>query len=79
MIVVPYERLGASTLRAVVEEFVLREGTDYGDQTISLDTKVTQVERQLQRGEVVITYDESLETCTLMRERDYRSWLQKKP
>jgi uncharacterized protein YheU (UPF0270 family) len=79
LIVVPYERLGASTLRAVVEEFVLREGTDYGDQTISLDTKVTQVERQLQRGEVVITYDESLETCTLMRERDYRSWLQKKP
>jgi len=78
LIVVPYERLGASTLRAVVEEFVLREGTDYGDQTISLDTKVTQVERQLQRGEVVITYDESLETCTLMRERDCRSWLQKK-
>ncbi|MDE0840709.1 MAG: YheU family protein [Porticoccaceae bacterium] len=71
MILVPFERLDKETLRAVIEEFVLREGTEYGIDDCSIDAKVTQVERQLQRGEVVISYDEAAETCTLMLQREY--------
>ena len=39
------------TLRAVVESFVLREGTDYGVHEASLEAKVAQVLLQLRRGE----------------------------
>tara|TARA_B100000768_G_C11056672_1_gene280659 strand:+ start:345 stop:590 length:246 start_codon:yes stop_codon:yes gene_type:complete len=79
LILVPYQRLGGDTLRAVIEEFVLREGTDYGVEDCSMDAKVAQVERQLARGDVVITYDEVAETCTLMLDREYSEQLRQMP
>ncbi len=36
---------------------MLREGTDYGDREISLETKVAQVMRQLERGEARVVFD----------------------
>jgi hypothetical protein len=41
----------------VVESFVLREGTDYGEHDVPFATKVAQVIRQLERGEVRIMFD----------------------
>ena len=43
--------LEPDTLRAVIESFVLREGTDYGVRETSLEDKVAQVLKQLRRGE----------------------------
>jgi uncharacterized protein YheU (UPF0270 family) len=57
LIEVPLAELAPETLRALVESFVLREGTDYGVQEVSLDSKVVQVMRQLQRGEARIVFD----------------------
>lgn len=54
---VPHTELAPSTLRAVVESFVLREGTDYGAQDATMDRKVADVIRQLERREAVIVYD----------------------
>lgn len=51
--------LEPDTLRAVVESFVLREGTDYGVHETSLDDKVAQVLGQLRRGEAHITFDQA--------------------
>ena len=79
MILVPYQSLSSDTLRAVIEEFVLREGTDYGSNVFSMDAKVGQVEGQLERGDVVITYDEETETCTLMLDREYSQRLHQMP
>ena len=50
MIEIPYTRLKADTLQAVIEEFILREGTDYGAHEISLDDKRAQVRHQLDKG-----------------------------
>ncbi|HEX2790085.1 MAG TPA: YheU family protein [Steroidobacteraceae bacterium] len=50
-------QLSPETLRAVVESFVLREGTDYGERAFSLQEKVTQVLRQLERGEARIVFE----------------------
>ena len=44
MIEIPAERLPSETLSAVIEEYVLREGTDYGVQEISLQSKIKQVQ-----------------------------------
>ena len=49
--------LEPDTLRAVIESFVLREGTDYGEHETSLEDKVAQVLSQLRRGEAHITFD----------------------
>ncbi len=54
---VPYGALSAEALRGVVEAVVLREGTDYGEREVSLDAKVAQVMRRLERGEARIVFD----------------------
>lgn len=62
----PAESLSMETLNAVIESFVLREGTDYGSAEVSLDTKIQQVRTQIEKGEVVVVFDIESETVTLM-------------
>lgn len=54
---VPHAELAPATLRAVIESFVLREGTDYGERDATFEEKVADVLRQLDRREAVIVYD----------------------
>ena len=54
---VPHEELSEEALRGVIEAFVLREGTDYGERDVPFETKVEQVIRQLERGEARIMFD----------------------
>lgn len=63
---IPWQSLSEETLTNLIEYFVLREGTDYGEQEISLADKVAQVRQQLQQGEVVIQYSELHESVTLL-------------
>lgn len=60
---IPFSELSAVALRGVIESFVLREGTDYGDEEYSLDDKVNAVLAQLKRGQAVIMYDPKDQTC----------------
>lgn len=64
-VVVPHEELDTQLLRSVVESFVLREGTDYGERELSLDQKVARVVRQLERGEARILFDPRTETVDI--------------
>jgi uncharacterized protein YheU (UPF0270 family) len=66
-VVVPYGDLAADLLRAVVESFVLREGTDYGERELSLEEKVARVIAQLKRGEAQIVFDPESETVSIVR------------
>ncbi len=63
--VVPYSELDADLLRSVIESFVLREGTDYGEREISLADKVERVIRQLERGDAQIIFDPQTETVDI--------------
>jgi uncharacterized protein len=63
---IPHKALADDTLRNLIEEFVTREGTDYGDRLYSLEDKVAQVRRQLDQGSVVIVYDPHAESCHIM-------------
>jgi len=71
VIEIPATRLSSEVLNAVIEEFILREGTDYGVQEVSLQTKVDQVRRQLEKGDVVITFDPRTENCSLLTRRQF--------
>ena len=62
---IPYRELSKAALQALIEEFVSREGTEYGAQDYSLENKVEQVIRQLQSGDVKINYDADTQTCQI--------------
>ena len=68
-IVIPHRELSEAALRGVLESFVLREGTDYGEREVSLEQKVAQVLRQLERGEAHIVFDAQLESIDIVVSR----------
>ncbi len=63
---IPWQDIESETLNNLIEHFVLREGTDYGAEEVSLADKVAAVQRQLQRGEAVIVFSELHETVNIM-------------
>ena len=63
---VPYADLSADLLHAVIESFVLREGTDYGEKEFSLEDKVARVMSQLKKGEARIIFDPESESVTIV-------------
>lgn len=71
---IPHDQLSTDALQGLLEEFVTREGTDYGDVNYSLADKVEQVRQQLQAGDVVICFDSYMQSCTLMTRQQYRRW-----
>jgi uncharacterized protein YheU (UPF0270 family) len=56
-VAIPHTDLSPEALRGVVESFVLREGTEYGERDFSLDEKLAHVMHQLERGEAQIMFD----------------------
>ena len=66
---VPHTELPPATLRAVVESFVLREGTDYGAQDATFERKIADVMRQLERREAVIMYDPGSDSVDIVPRR----------
>jgi uncharacterized protein len=63
---VPHTQLSAEALRGVIESFVLREGTDYGERDVPHEHKVAQVTRQLERGEARILFDPVSDTVDIV-------------
>ena len=66
-VVVPYTELAADLLHAVIESYVLREGTDYGEKEFSLTDKVAHVISQLKRGEAQIVFDPETESVSITK------------
>lgn len=59
-------QLSPGALRGLVEEYVTREGTDYGHGDWSLEDKVAQVFRQLEQGEARIVFDLEQESASIV-------------
>ncbi|HEV7633455.1 MAG TPA: YheU family protein [Steroidobacteraceae bacterium] len=66
---VPYTALSGDALRGVLESFVLRVGTEYGERDFTLEQKVAQVLKQLQRGEARVMFDPETASVTLVTVR----------
>lgn len=71
LIEIPQERLAEEVLVAIIEEFISREGTDYGAVEQDFTTKVTRVKRQIEKGDVVIVFDPESESCNLLTKREF--------
>ena len=68
---IPWDALPPDTLDSVIEEFVSREGTDYGQYEYSLADKVAHVREQLKRREAWIDFDPDTETLDIRLSAQY--------
>ena len=63
---IPYTQLSTEVLNGVMDNFILREGTDYGSQEYSLDQKRQHVLNQLKSGKAKIFWDSETETASIV-------------
>lgn len=64
--IIPIDRLDTETLDSIIQEYILREGTDYGFEECSMDDKKQQIKAQLTRKEIVLVYSELHETVNIL-------------
>ena len=69
--IIPWEQLSQDALNGIIEEFVMREGTDYGTEELSFQRKKQDVQNQIKDGEIVVVYSELHETVNLMLAADF--------
>lgn len=63
--IIPVNKLSAHALQGVVEEFISRNGTDYGAIESSWETKIKQVKDKLKNGLAVLVFDDEAETTNI--------------
>lgn len=63
---IPYTELSEDALKGVLDDFILREGTDYGEQEYTLEQKRSHVLDQLKSKKVLIVWDAESETAGIV-------------
>jgi uncharacterized protein YheU (UPF0270 family) len=59
---IPHQQLSAAALRAVIEEFVTRDGTDHS----SVEPRIELALRQLGFGSVELHFEQETRTCNIV-------------
>lgn len=77
LIEVPSDAIDPDTLYRLVEEFVTREGTDYGQQEFDLDTKVQQILAGLKRRQWLIIVDTAMQNTHIVEAAEWRRALKR--
>lgn len=67
---IPIDKLSPEALQGIIEEFISRNGTDYGEVEASRDTKFRQVKSKLATGEAVLIFDDETETTNIFLAND---------
>ncbi|NNI28885.1 YheU family protein [Pasteurella multocida] len=68
--IIPWQELEEETLNNIVESFILREGTDYGQCELSLEQKKQALLSQIQQSTVVIVWSELHESIDIKDKMD---------
>jgi uncharacterized protein YheU (UPF0270 family) len=63
--------ISPEAVQGIIENFILREGTDYGLVNVPFEKKVAQIRSQLKRGEIKIIYDPASESVTLITKQEF--------
>ena len=66
MLEIPFQQLSIDAITGVIDDFILREGTDYGNLEASLEKKREDVLRQLKNGRAKIVFEPETESITLV-------------
>jgi len=70
MIEIPPNKLADEILVSIIEEFINREGTDYGKQEVKLDVQIKRARSKIMRGDVLIMFDPKTESCNLITKEE---------
>lgn len=68
--IIPHQQLSPEALEGILQEFIAREGTDYGAVEAQSSAKTAQLRQQLDRGEVVVVLDPALESVSLLPKKE---------
>lgn len=60
---IPHRLLTPSALRAIVAEFVTRDGTDHS----AIEPRIESVLKQLDSGTVVLHFEEATASCSIVQ------------
>ena len=71
--IIPFEHIAPDTLINLIEEFITREGTDYGEVELSLEQKVDTLKAAIRVNDVLIVFDEASESVNLVTAHDYNA------
>lgn len=63
---VPYQQIDPETLRRMIQEFVSRDGADWGDAGCMLADKVEQVLQQLRHKQAKVVFDLRSQTVNIV-------------
>ncbi|MCK3658302.1 hypothetical protein A4G18_06155 [Pasteurellaceae bacterium Pebbles2] len=69
--IIPWQELEEETLVNIVESFILREGTDYGVEELSLAEKTQNLLDQIRQGIAVVVWSELHETIDIKNKMDF--------
>lgn len=68
---IPVNKLSPQTLQGVIEEFISRNGTDYGAVEASWESKFRNVKYKLETGLAVLVFDDETETTNIFLADDH--------
>ena len=72
VLLVPWQSLSDEALRGVLEEYITRDGTDYGATELTLETRLQRAQHQLQNGEVLLAFDTAEQSCHIISREQAR-------
>jgi uncharacterized protein YheU (UPF0270 family) len=67
---IPVNKLSPEALQGVINEFISRDGTDYGEMEISPETSFRQVKNKLETGSAILIFDDETETTNIFLAND---------
>ena len=74
LIEIPWQELQSSTLQNLVEEYVTRDGTDYGETEVPVQMKVEQVIAGIKQKRYVIVFDPEMESAQIITGEQWQQY-----
>ena len=72
-LIIPLDKISDDALHGLINEFILREGTDYGSVEVSLEKKHEQIKKQLFSGKTLIVFDPVEQSASLVRSEQIKT------
>lgn len=71
--IIPWQDIEPETLTSILESFVLREGTDYGEKELSLKEKILELKEMLIKNKIQIVWSELHESIDIQKIDRFKS------
>ena len=70
-LIIPFSELSEDALQTLIEDFVTRDGTDYGWDEMTTQQKAEHLLALLKKGELLISYNEESQSCGLLTKEEH--------